>query len=145
MRKCCFMETFSNISNSEKLTASLNIYRLSIKLSRMIWSLLLLTKSDKIYEYAYKLNQNLLKPKICTSGLLTNEKVSFTKIICHAFYFHLSLFIQFNLLSPIVTVGGTSIARLVSDCFNFFLSLSRAYSLDIQCSNKKVLRVIFNN
>ena len=102
MRKCCFMETFSNISNSEKLTASLNIYRLSIKLSRMIWSLLLLTKSDKIYEYAYKLNQNLLKPKICTSGLLTNEKVSFTKIICHAFYFHLSLFIQFNLLSPIV-------------------------------------------
>ena len=62
---CWFMETFSNISNSEKLTASLNIVRLSTRQSKMIYSLLLLTKSVKIYEYTYKLNQNLLKPKIC--------------------------------------------------------------------------------
>ena len=57
------METLSNISNSEKLTASLNTYRLSIRQSRKIYSLLLSTKSVKIYEYTYKLNQNLLNQK----------------------------------------------------------------------------------
>ena len=139
MRKCCFMETFSNISNSEKLTASLNIYRLSIKLSRMIWSLLLLTKSDKIYEYAYKLNQNLLKPKICTSGLLTNEKVSFTKIICHAFDFHLFLFIQFNLLSHIaggIISQGQFQTVLISFCY-YHARILWTYVYD-RCSNKKI-------
>ena len=100
------METFSNISNSEKQTASLNIYCLSTRQSRMIYSLLLLTKSIKIFEYTYKLNQNLLNQKYSyTFGLLTNENVSFPKIICFFFYFHLFLFIQFNLLSHIA--GGT--------------------------------------